>query len=70
MVGERLYDKKQESSPSNTKDELKARMLAAFTNFNKYKIGKACRNFRSHLESVVDQRHFLWLNLINKDILM
>ena len=35
----------------NTKDELKERITAAFTNLNKETIGKACRRFWSHLEA-------------------
>ena len=38
----------------NTKDELKARTMAAFINLNKETIGKTCRRFQSHLEAVVE----------------
>ena len=37
----------------NIKDELKARIKAAFTNLNKVTLGKVCRRFPSHLEAVV-----------------
>ena len=35
----------------NTKDELKSRIMAAFTNLNKETIGKACREFKSCVET-------------------
>ena len=32
-------------SPRKTKDELKARITAAFTNLNKENVGKTCKRF-------------------------
>ena len=37
----------------NTKDELKARIMAVFTNLNEETVWKACRRFQSCLEAVV-----------------
>ena len=37
----------------NTKDQLKTRITAAFTNLNKKTVGKACRRLRSRLEAVI-----------------
>ena len=37
-----------------TKDELKAKITAAFTNLNKETVRKACRWFQSHLEAMVE----------------
>ena len=46
----------QETSktPCNTKDELKARIMAVFTNLNKESFRKACRRFWSCLETIVE----------------
>ncbi|CAI9715721.1 Hypothetical predicted protein [Octopus vulgaris] len=38
----------------NTKDELKARIMAAFTNLNKETVQKSCRRFESRLEAIVE----------------
>ena len=38
----------------NTKDELKARVTAVFTNLNKEIDGKACRRFWSRLDALVE----------------
>ena len=43
----------------NTKDELKARIMADFTNLNKENVRKACRKFRSRLEAVVEANNNL-----------
>ena len=36
------------------KDELKARIIAAFTNLNKKTVGKAGKRFKSRLKAVVE----------------
>ena len=41
----------------NTKDKLKARITALFTNLNKEIIGKSCRRFQSCLEAIVEANH-------------
>ena len=41
-------------TPCNTKDELKAKSMSAFTNSNKETVQKSCRRFRSRLEAVVE----------------
>ena len=38
----------------NTKDKLKARVMAAFKILNKEPVGKACRKIQSHLETLVE----------------
>ena len=38
----------------NTKDELRARIMAAFTNLSKETVRKAYWRFQSHLEAVVE----------------
>ena len=38
----------------SAKDELKARIIVAFTNLNKETIGKSCRRFQSCLEAMVE----------------
>ena len=40
-------------TPRNTKNEMKARITAAFTNLNEKTTGNACRRSQSHLEDVV-----------------
>ena len=50
-------------TPRNTKDELTARITAAFNHLNKETIGKACKRFRRRLETMV-KWGFLWINLV------
>ena len=40
----------------NIKDELKARIIAPFTNLNKETIGKACKQFQSFLGAMVEAK--------------
>ena len=43
-----------DKTPCNTKDEVKARITAAFNNLNKKTVGKNCRRFGSRLEALVE----------------
>ena len=38
----------------NTRDELKARIMAAFTNLNRETAGKTCKRFQSCLKAMVE----------------
>ena len=38
----------------NTKDELKAKIMAAFSNLDEEAVGKAWRRFQSRLEAVIE----------------
>ena len=47
-----VNEQKPCKTPSNTKDELKARIMTAFSNLNQETIKKVSRRFWSHLETV------------------
>ena len=50
-----LLSKGQKKTPLyNTKDKLKAKVMAVFTNLNKETVGKARKRLQSHLEAVVE----------------
>ena len=58
---------KQETNKTlcNTKDELKARLIAESTIWNKKAVGKASKRFWSCLEATwLKPKRFLWINLI------
>ena len=43
----RTVERETNKTPCNTKDELKAKITATFTNFNKEAVRKACRRFQA-----------------------
>ena len=38
----------------NTKDELKAKIMSAYTSLNKETVKRACRRFQIHLEAIIE----------------
>ena len=49
-----VVESETNKSPHNTKDELKARIMAVFTNLSEETVRKTCRRFWSHLEAIVE----------------
>ena len=63
MCGEQLS--KRLTKLCSTKDELKARITAAFIDLKKETIRKTCSRFWGHLEPMIkDNSDFFWMNLI------